>query len=192
MIIGVTGTNGSGKGEVARYLVAEKGFTHFSSREIITEEIVRRGMPVNRDSMNIVANDMRATLGATYPQAQLFERARAHGGDAVIESVREVPGAELIRANGGFLVGVDADRKIRYERVVKRASSTDHVDFDTFVAQEEKEMQNPDPAKQNVGGVMKIVDVTLHNNTTFEAFHKEIDAALEEFKRKESISHLTT
>jgi len=187
MIIGVTGTNGSGKGEVARYLVAEKGFTHFSSREIITEEIVRRGMPVNRDSMNVVANDMRAKTGATYPQEQLYERAAAHGGDAVIESVREVPGAQFLRAHGAFLIGVDADQRERYERITKRASATDHVDFDTFVAQEEREMENPDPAKQNVGGVMKIVDATLLNNGTFEEFHQEIDAALEGFKRKESI-----
>jgi|SRR5665213_2166010 len=191
MIIGVTGTNGSGKGEVAEYLSKEKGFKHISARAFIVREIEKRGLPVNRDTMNVVSNDMRARFGATYFMEEMFQEVH-DGEDVVMESIREVPSANFLKSRGGFLIGVNADQKIRYERAVLRGSSTDHVDFDTFVAQEEKEMQNPDPAKQNVGGVMKIVDVTLHNNTTFEAFHAEIDAALEEFKRKESIEHLTT
>jgi len=185
MIVGVTGTNGAGKGTVADYLV-QKGFTHYSSREIITEEIERRGMPVNRDTMTEVANDMRRIHGATYPQAQLYEKVVADGAEnAVLESVREVPGAELIKAHGGFIIGVDADQKIRYERVIKRASATDHIDFDTFVAQEKREMENPDPAKQNIAAVMKIVDATVYNNGTLDELHAQVDRVLEDFKTKE-------
>jgi dephospho-CoA kinase len=32
MIIGITGTDGAGKGAVVDYLVAQKGFTHYSGR----------------------------------------------------------------------------------------------------------------------------------------------------------------
>ncbi|HVW71909.1 MAG TPA: AAA family ATPase, partial [Candidatus Paceibacterota bacterium] len=61
MIIALTGTNGAGKGAVVDYLVKDKGFAHHSMSGFITDEIKRRGMPVNRDSMNIVGNDLRKT-----------------------------------------------------------------------------------------------------------------------------------
>lgn len=38
MIIGITGTNGAGKGTVVEYL-AKKEWNHFSAGEFITEEI---------------------------------------------------------------------------------------------------------------------------------------------------------
>lgn len=185
MIIGVTGTLGSGKGEVARYLVKEKGFRHYSSREIIAEEVIRRGMPVNRDTLTEVANDMRRIHGPTYPQPQSYEHMQADGAEnAVLESVREIPGAEFIKSHGGFIIGVDADQHLRYERVTGRKSATDDVDFDTFATQEKREMTSTDPNKQNIAGVMAMADITLHNDGSFEEFHAQIDAALEQFKQK--------
>ncbi|MDR0438308.1 MAG: AAA family ATPase, partial [Bacteroidales bacterium] len=51
MIIGITGTIGAGKGTIVDYLVSQKGFLHFSVRDFLSEEIERRGLPVNRDTM---------------------------------------------------------------------------------------------------------------------------------------------
>ena len=42
MIIGITGTDGSGKGTVVDYLVEQKGFKHYSARAIFEEEIARQ------------------------------------------------------------------------------------------------------------------------------------------------------
>ena len=58
--IGITGTLGAGKGTIVDYLVKSRGFEHYSVRAFITEEIKRRGLPVNRDSMTQVGNDLRA------------------------------------------------------------------------------------------------------------------------------------
>lgn len=184
MIIGVTGTNGSGKGEVAEYLAKEKEFTHFSARAAIVAEIERRGLPVNRDTMTSVSIDMRAKNGADSIMRSLYEEAIAKGGNAVIESIREVPGAEFLKAHDGFLIAVDADKKIRYARIIKRGSSTDYVDFDTFVAQENREMQNADLAKQNVRKVMELADITLENNGTLRDLHEKIDAVLSRVQSK--------
>ena len=184
MIVGVTGTNGAGKGTVADYLV-QKGFKHYSSRACIVEEIEKRGLPVNRDTMTSVSNDMRAKNGAAIIVETLYNQALKKGGDAVIESVREIPGAAFIKEHGGFMIGVDADQKIRYERAMKRGSATDHIDFDTFVVQEKREMENPDPAKQNIAAVMRIVDATVYNNGTLEELNAQVDSVLEDFKTKE-------
>lgn len=182
MIIGVAGTNGSGKGTVVEYLV-QKGFAHYSARDFIVEEVQRRGLPVNRDTITITANDLRALHGPAYVVEQLLARAGGGTGNVGIESIRTVGEVHVLKAAGAVLLGVDADSRLRYERVVKRASATDAVDFDTFIAQEKRELASEDPNKQNILGVMALADYTLHNDGTLEELHAQVDEILEKITK---------
>ena len=74
IIIGVTGTLGAGKGTIVDYLVKNKGFIHFSAREdVINKEIEKRGLPITRDNMVLVANDLRKNYGPSYVAEELFK-----------------------------------------------------------------------------------------------------------------------
>ncbi len=75
-IIGITGTIGAGKGTVVDYLVKEKGYDHLSVRVYLTEEIKKRNLPVNRDSMREIANELRFENGPAYVVKQLFLQAQ--------------------------------------------------------------------------------------------------------------------
>jgi dephospho-CoA kinase len=127
MIVGITGSFGAGKGAVVDYLVQEKGFKNYSASGFITEEIVRRQMPVNRDSMIVVANDLRAKFGPTFIIDSLYERAKDHGKNSIIESLRAIAEVQRIKELGGIVLGIDADPQIRYERAFARGSEKDHV-----------------------------------------------------------------
>jgi len=59
IIIGITGTLGAGKGTIVDYLINKKDFKHFSARAFLVEEIEKRGLENNRDSMVLVANELR-------------------------------------------------------------------------------------------------------------------------------------
>src|SRR3989338_331360 len=154
MIIGITGTLGAGKGTVVDYLVREKGFKHFSVRDFLNEEIARRGVVSNRDSMITVANDLRATHGPGYIAEQLFSRALEYGKDAVIESLRSLGEAQHLKEHGGVMWAVDAEVKKRYERISQRMSETDRVSFEKFKSDEQREFANTDPTKPNLSGVI--------------------------------------
>ena len=182
MILGITGTNGSGKGTIVAYL-KEKGFTHYSARQLIVSEIERRGLPVIRDNMRIVANDLRKRHHPAYLIEELFKKAERAGGDAVIESVRALGEAKFLKEQGAFLIAVDAIRRLRYERVVRRASATDHVSYDAFCAQEDTEMNNPDPWDMNVFGVMQVADYTIMNIGTPAELPSRIDAIVDTLRR---------
>ena len=59
-ITGITGTLGAGKGTIVDYLVKEKGFNYFSVRQYLIEQIKERELPINRDNMTHIANELRA------------------------------------------------------------------------------------------------------------------------------------
>lgn len=179
MILGITGTNGSGKGAVVEYLKT-KGFRDFSARDFIVAEIERRDMPVDRTMMRKVADGLREAHGPSYIIEQLVARAQQTQGDAVVESIREIAGAHFLHRQGGTLLAVDADRTLRYERTVTRGSHTDRVDFSTWVAQEEAEWHNEAAHQLNVLGVMALADFTIENNGTLEELHWQIDRMLQQ------------
>jgi dephospho-CoA kinase len=181
MIIGLTGSFGAGKGYVADYLVDKKGFAHFSARTFIIRELNRQGIPVDRDSMIDEGNRLREKNGPTYIFEQLVQMAKDHGGNAVVESVRAVAEARYIKEQGGYVLGIDADPLVRYERIVKRGTETDHVTFEEWHAQELRESNPDDPTKQDIFGALRESDHIIMNTTSLEQLEAEVDAFVEKY-----------
>lgn len=175
-IIGITGTLGAGKGTIVDYLSKVKGFRHYSVRQYLTEEIEKRGLPVNRDSMTSVANELRAANSPYYIVGKLFEQALTSGENAVIESIRTPGEVEFLRQQGNFtLIAVDADPKTRFERIKIRKSATDQIDFNTFLANEKREMTTDDPNKQNLKKCIQMADITLNNDGSIENLIEQLE-----------------
>jgi dephospho-CoA kinase len=189
MIIGITGTLGAGKGTVVEYLVKHKGFTHYSVRGFLRDEIIKRRLEVNRDTMVVTANDLRATFGASYITDCLYEQAVTYGGNAVIESIRAV--GEIVslhklseqREEKFILLAVDALPEVRYKRILERASETDHITYQQFINNEKREMTNDDPFKQNIAACMALADIILRNDNTVEEFYKDVEKVYERTKQ---------
>jgi dephospho-CoA kinase len=179
IIIGITGTLGAGKGTIVEYLVKEKGFVHFSVRGFLIEEIEQQGLAVNRDSMVLVANKLRADHSPSYIIDQLYEQALLTGANCIIESIRTPGEVESLREKGNFLLlAVDADPMLRYDRIVMRNSETDRISFTTFVENEEREMQSNDPNKQNIGKCIEQADIIFYNNSSVPELYKKLESEL--------------
>jgi dephospho-CoA kinase len=184
-IIGITGTIGAGKGTVVGYLTERKGFTHFSVRAFLIEIITARNMEVNRDSMVQVANELRASHSPSYLIESLYERARKAGNDCVIESIRTPGEVAALRTKKDFtLLAVDADPLLRYERIKLRGSETDMIDYDTFLANEQREMDADDPTKQNIRKCIALADYRIENNDSIEALFAVTEKILQQIEKK--------
>lgn len=182
MIIGITGTLGAGKTTCVSFL-EEKGFIHYSVRDFLVEHIKERGMPVDRNSMVVVANDLRANHGASYLAKELFKRAQERGGDVVIESLRAPAEITELRhhadqENPFIMLAIDAPVETRYERIKTRKSETDMISFEEFKTSEEREMYSDDPAKQNLAACIGMADVKIVNDGTKEEFMKRLEDAI--------------
>jgi dephospho-CoA kinase len=183
MIIGITGTDGAGKGTVVDYLIEKKGFIHCSARALWIDEIKKRGLEVKRENMRIVANELRASEGddfliTEYKRRTHFDPQKNY----IIDSVRTIAEVATLKTNEGVLWAVDADQHIRYSRIQSRGSETDKASFEEFVSQEALEMNDPNPHGMQKAKVMTMANITLTNNGTPEELYAQVEEALKNFK----------
>lgn len=179
IIIGITGTIGAGKGTIVEYLTSQKQFVHYSVRSFLLKEIHKRGMETNRDSMVLIANELRQKYSSSYIIDELMKEAVAEGKNGVIESIRNEGEIISLRHHPHFyLLSVDAQPEIRYQRIQLRASETDHIDYQTFLANEKRELHSNDPTKQNLSRSIELADYKLINNTTREDLYLQIEGIL--------------
>lgn len=181
MLIGITGTNGAGKGAVVEYLVAQKGFSRYSGRSVILEAIEERHLPVKRGTMRDVANDLRKEHGPAYIMEKLFDMAK-EDTNAVLESVRTIGEAEFLKAKGAYIIAVDAKKETRYERVLSMSHDETPLSFQDFALMEDREMSSSEPWDMNVFGVMQLADARVENDGTLEELRMHVDEALKNLK----------
>lgn len=181
MVIGITGTIGAGKDTLMELLKNEYGFKHYSVRQYLIELLEESGTEVNRLSMTNLANDLREEHGPAYIIEQLFNKAKKEDGNAVIESIRTPGEVEFLKeASDFYLFAVDADPNLRYERVQERKSVTDRVDFNTFMAEEQREMSNEEPHMQNIAACVRVADYRFRNNASIEMLYKRVRKTMEQ------------
>lgn len=179
LIIGITGTLGAGKGTVVDYLVSKKQFTHYSVRDFINKEIIKRGLEINRDNMVVVANDLRKKHGSSYLVEQIYKTAIKANKNCIIESLRTPAEIHSLKKKGEFILfAVDAEIEKRYKRIKKRAIESDNVSFKKFKEDEKREMKSKDPTKQNLAKCISLADYIFTNNKTIKDLHEQIEKTI--------------
>jgi dephospho-CoA kinase len=181
MLIGITGTNGSGKGAVVEYLVSQKGFSRYAGRTVILEAIGAQHLPVNRTTMHDVANDLRKEHGPAYIIERLYDMAKDEP-NAVLESVRTIGEAEFLKEKGAFIIAVDAKKETRFDRVLSMSHDAVPLTFEEFTQMEDREMASSEPWDMNVFGVMQLADARVTNDGTLDELYACVNAALNSFK----------
>jgi dCMP deaminase len=176
MLIGLTGRNAAGKGEVARYL-EKKSFYYYSLSDVIRDEIRSRGLPPTRELLIQIGNELRQRYGAEI----LAERVLAKIEDDkhyIIDSIRNPSEVEAFRAAKHFrLVRIEAPPEVRFQRLLARGRESDPQTYEEFKELELREAEGDDTS-QNLVKVELMADQTLTNDGPLEKLYPQIDQLL--------------
>lgn len=170
-IIGVAGTNGSGKDTLARLRFERQNARNVSLSDILRIEADRRGVSRERENLSAISTEWGRKFGAgalAVMTIQEFRETRTATEPGLsITSVRRPAEAAVIRDEGGAIIWIDADREGRYQRILDRQEgrSEDFISYEEFCANEEKEMHpaSNDPAELNMAGVRDMADIHLRS-----------------------------
>lgn len=174
-IIGLSGTNGAGKDAIGLMLRDNHNYLFVSVTDLLREEAKHRGLPVEREHLRAISAEWRREHGL----AVLVDRALAEYeskkdqyAGIVMASLRNPYEADKLHERGGVMVWIDADPRVRYDRVQANAltrgrSGEDNKSFEQFLAEEQEEMQQSgDEATLNMAAVKERCDIHILNNTT--------------------------
>jgi len=163
-LIGLTGTNGAGKGEVANFL-RKKGFAYVSLSDVIREELQARGLEASRDHLIACGNELREKFGPAVLARRVATRIQ---GPTVIDSIRNPAEVAFLRSLGDFiLVAVDAPLEIRFERARKRGRNESATTLDEFRRKEEQEKTTSETGQQ-LEVCLQLADLTIINDGSLE------------------------
>lgn len=188
-IIGLAGTNGSGKDTAGNLLKDKYGYLFAGATEMFLGELEKRGWPADREHKSKLSAEWRREfgMGVIVDKAVDMFKAAPEGTykGIIVGSLRHPGEADRVHELGGIQLWVDADPKVRYDRIQKNAAARgraaeDQKTFEEFLAEEKREMTPVgDGATLNMGAVKERADVTvLNNGSDLSEFETKIEQAL--------------
>lgn len=174
-IIGLAGTNGSGKDAIGQILAEKYGYLFISVTELLRAEAARRNLPVEREVLREISAEWRRELGLGVlvdKAVAEYETVKASYKGVVMASLRNPGEADRVHDMNGTVLWVDADPQTRYDRIQRNKAERgraeeDNKTFEQFLAEEAAEMHTPeggDAANLNSAGVKDRADVFIDNN----------------------------
>lgn len=190
-IFGHSGTNGAGKDTIADMLAEKHNFFVASATDMLADGLREKGWPVDREHKAKLSAKWRRQygMGAVVDKAwEAYQKVKDQYDGFIVGSLRHPGEADRIHELGGHVIWVDADPKVRYQRVTggpARANkgAEDTVTYEEFLAQQEREMTPVgDEATLNIAGVKEKSDIFLENNgDDIEAFKAQAEKQLRSF-----------
>lgn len=186
-IIGLSGTNGAGKDAVGLFLAAKHDYLFVSVSELLRDELKRRGVSVERQNLHSLSAEWRREFGLAVlvdRAVAAFEQTDGKYAGVVMASLRNPFEADRVHELGGTMLWVDADPRVRYDRVRNAArgrGGEDNKTFEQFLAEEQAEMHNAsgDSAALDMAAVKDRSDITLMNNgSDMATFEHDIEQVL--------------
>lgn len=187
-IIGIAGTNGAGKDTVGHMLADKHGYLFVSVTDLLRKEAERRGLKVDRENLRSISAEWRreSGLGVLVDKAVAeYDKAEDEYAGVVLASLRNPGEADRVHELGGTVIWIDADPRIRYDRVQaalsqRGRSGEDDMTFEQFKADEAVEMKRSgDSATLDLGAVKERSDITaMNNDKPQDEFLKDVERSL--------------
>jgi len=183
MIIGLTGKNGSGKGEAANFL-KDRGFHYYSLSDALREEAKKRGVEITRDALVALGNELRENEGPGCLAERIFAKLDPEK-NYVIDSIRHPSEVQVLRRRRDFtLVRLQASERLRFERLKQRGRENDPKVWEDFQALEAREAKSASKTDQQLDQTIALADLQVENNGPLKEMHEKVKAVFLDLAQK--------
>ena len=177
IVFGLTGKNASGKGTVAEIL-KKKNFTYHSLSDSLRDELKTLKKEETRENLIDIGNKLREKGGPGVLADKLISKLNSENNH-IVDSIRNPLEVISLRKETllrrFFLISIDADSRLRYDRLCSRGRAGDTDSWEKFVEQEKKEENNDDPNKQQLSRTMEMADYNIDNSGTLEELEAQVN-----------------
>lgn len=175
--LGLVGPIASGKGLLSDFL-REIGFEYVSLSDQVRLELKKRGLPVTRENMQDVGDEMRKLNGNCYWADMAMCAVQNPNHHLVFDSIRN-PGEirELRSLMNIKILGVDApvEKRIAWYQERARLRGEDNPDMSVFIEVSLRDRGvNQLPHGQQVDECLKMADIIFQNNGHKEDVIREL------------------
>lgn len=174
----MVGPIASGKSEVAKYL-RKLGFSYYSLSDRVREEASYRGLPLSRENLQDVGNDLRESLGGHILAERTLELLVESNEPIVIDSIRNPAEIKFLRdALDISVIGISASTENRLQWYLNRAEQRGEdglSEADFFKANDRDLGIGEGRAGQQVGLCMGMADYVIPNIGSKKGLLEDID-----------------
>jgi len=180
MIIGISGTFGSGKDTIAR-LFEERGFQHESTSDILRDKLRENKIPLTQPNLHHFSNVFAKELGGEFLSKAAVGRKKDK--DLVVSGVRSPGDVKYLKSlSDSFLLFVNAPIEVRYKRIVDRAREGENkISFSEFKTREEREIKGFDV--QNITFCKESADYLIENSGSLNEAEKKVEDILTKLRK---------
>ena len=169
------GMPGAGKSEAVN-VARELGIQVLRMGDAVWDEVRRRGLPLESETVGRIANEVRGTHGPDVWALRTLAAVDRGAALVVIDGIRsqaelsafkEALGADFV------LVRIDCPDDVRRARVSSRGRDDDTQTDEAFVARDQRELS------WGLGEVLAVADAAVDNTGSVEELHAKVMALME-------------
>lgn len=173
LIICFVGLIASGKDAAKKYLEEKYGANSFRFSSVLRDALDALGLESSRDNMINISTWARETFGNDLLAKAIAKKAlEANNNLIIIDGARRLDDLKYLRENKKFyLIAIEAETKIRYERSLTRNENPGDKEksYETFLEDHKRETEITIPE------TMASADFKIDNNGDFPALYEQID-----------------
>lgn len=181
IIIGLVGTLASGKGAVKEYLINNHEAKGCKFSDIFRDVLNRLNIPITRDNLQKVSTSLRSNFGEDLLSKTIIsDVGKIDSKIVIVDGIRRFTDMNNLKnLPNFFILAVDADSKLRYERMKARNENEGDSSktYEDFLKDENAE------ADRQIPEVIKTADFLIENNGTLEDLHRQIDKIIEKINK---------
>jgi dephospho-CoA kinase len=186
LILGLVGTPGAGKSAVTDYIMKTYGGSQYRFSDYLSHVLQKMNIEKSRENMIKLSVILRKEFGEDLlSHAVASDAVRSTGELTLVDGIRRPEDLAAFRPLPNFkLIAINADAKIRYERMKHRGEKVG----ETNMTWEEFEATEKASTEVTIPEAMTFADFVIMNDGTLEEVHAKIDDIMKELGIPKSIS----